>query len=127
LDFSDIAANPVTGAVNLRALVPNPKHELLPGMYVTLRITLGQQSHVYLIPQQAVQRDTVGAYALVVGPDDKVARKNVTTGESYGNDWIVTGGLGSGDRVIVTGLQGAHEGGQVKAAPWQSPPVARSP
>lgn len=127
LDFSDVAANPTTGAVNLRALVPNPKHELLPGMYVTLRITLGQQSHVYLIPQQALQRDTVGAYALVVGPDDKVLRKNVTTSESYGNDWIVTGGLESGDRVIVAGLQGAREGGQVKAIPWQSPPLTASP
>lgn len=127
LDFSDVAANPTTGAVNLRARVPNPKHELLPGMYVTLRITLGQQSHVYLIPQQAVQRDTVGAYALVVGPGDKVLRKNVTTGESYGNDWIVTGGLESGDQVIVAGLQGAREGGQVKAAPWQSPPLTASP
>ncbi|HWG69322.1 MAG TPA: efflux RND transporter periplasmic adaptor subunit [Steroidobacteraceae bacterium] len=127
LDFSDVAANPTTGAVNLRALVPNPKHELLPGMYVTLRITLGQQSHVYLIPQQAVQRDTVGAYALVVGPGDKVLRKNVTTGESYGNDWIVTGGLESGDQVIVAGLQGAREGGQVKASPWQSPPLTASP
>ena len=127
LDFSDVAVNPTTGAVNLRALLPNPKHELLPGMYVTLRITLGQRSHVYLIPQQGVQRDTVGAYALVVGPDDKVLRRNVTTSESYGNDWIVTGGLESGDRVIVAGLQGAREGGRVKAGPWQSPPVARSP
>jgi len=127
LDFSDIAANPATGAVNLRALVPNPKHDLLPGMYVTLRITLGQQSRVYLIPQQAVQRDTVGAYALVVGPDGKVLRKNVTTGESVGNDWIVTSGLESGDRVIVAGLQGAREGGQVNAAPWQSPPLTASP
>jgi membrane fusion protein (multidrug efflux system) len=121
LDFSDVVANPTTGAVNLRATVPNPKHELLPGMYVTLSLTLGEQSHVYLIPQQAVQRDTVGAYALVVGPGDKVVRKNVTTSESRGNDWIITGGLDSGDQVIVAGLQGAREGGQAKATPWQSP------
>jgi len=127
LDFSDVAANPTTGAVNLRALVPNPKHELLPGMYVTLSITLGEQSHVYLIPQQAVQRDTVGAYALVVGPDGKVLRKNVTTSESRGNDWVVTGGLDSGDQVIVAGLQGAHEGGKAQAAPWQPPPATASP
>ena len=119
LDFSDVVANPITGAVNLRATVPNPKHDLLPGMYVTLRITLGEQSHVYLIPQQGVQRDTVGAYVLVVGPDGKVLRKDVTTSESDGNDWIVTSGLENGDRVIVAGLQGAKEGGQANAAPWQ--------
>jgi membrane fusion protein (multidrug efflux system) len=127
LDFSDVAANPVTGAVNLRASVPNPKHDLLPGMYVTLRITLGEQSQVYLIPQQGVQRDTVGAYVLVVGPDSKVKRKDVTTSESAGNDWIVTGGLESGDRVIVAGVQGAKEGGQVTAAPWQPPSATASP
>jgi membrane fusion protein, multidrug efflux system len=127
LDFSDVVANPTTGAVNLRALVPNPKHELLPGMYVTLSITLGEQSHVYLIPQQGVQRDTVGAYALVVGPGDKVLRKNVTTSQSYGNDWVVTGGLDSGDQVIVAGLQGAREGGQAKATPWQPSAATASP
>jgi membrane fusion protein (multidrug efflux system) len=127
LDFSDVVANPTTGAVNLRALVPNPKHELLPGMYVSLSITLGEQSHVYLIPQQAVQRDTVGAYTLVVGPGNKVLRKNVTTSESRGNDWVITSGLDSGDEVIVAGLQGAREGGQATAAPWQSSPSAASP
>ena len=127
LDFSDVAANPITGAVNLRARVPNPKHDLLPGMYVTLRITLGEQSHVYLIPQQGVQRDTVGAYVLVVGPDGKVLRKDVTTSESNGNDWIVTGGLESGDKVIVAGLQGAKEGGEATAAPWQPPSAVASP
>jgi len=119
--------NPTTGAVNLRAVVPNPQHQLLPGMYVTLTITLGQQNNVFLIPQEAVQRDTVGGYALVVGPDGKVVRKNVTASESYGNDWIVTSGLESGDQVIVAGLQGAHEGGQAKAVPWQSPQSTPSP
>ena len=127
LDFSDVAVNPTTGAVNLRAVVPNPKHQLLPGMYVTMSLTLGQQSHVFLVPQQALQRDTVGAYALVVGPDGKVVRKNVTASESSENDWIVTSGLDSGDQVIVTGLQAVHEGGQAKAAPWQSPQLTANP
>ena len=124
LDFSDVAVNPMTGAVNLRALLPNSKHQLLPGMYVTLRVTLGQQSNIFLIPQQALQRDTAGAYALVVAADGKVLRKNVNASDSYGNDWIVTSGLTTGDQVIVSGLQGASEGSQVKASPWQSPPAA---
>ncbi|MBV8742905.1 MAG: efflux RND transporter periplasmic adaptor subunit, partial [Sinobacteraceae bacterium] len=80
LDFSDAAVNPSTGAVNLRALVANPAHQLLPGMYVSLRVTLGQVSGVFLIPQQALQRDTAGAYLLVVARDGKVLRKNVATG-----------------------------------------------
>jgi membrane fusion protein (multidrug efflux system) len=125
LDFSDVAVNATTGAVNLRALVANPAHELLPGMYVTLTINLGQQNNVFLIPQQALQRDTVGAYLMVVGEDGKVARRNVSATDSHGSDWIVTSGLANGDPVIVVGLQAVHEGGQAKTSPWQ-PPAAPS-
>jgi membrane fusion protein (multidrug efflux system) len=121
LDFSDVAVNAATDAVNLRALVPNLKHQLLPGMYVTLKVTLGQQSNVFLIPQQALQRDTAGAYALVVDQDGTVVRKKVDTSESYRTSWIVTNGLAAGDQVIVSGLQRVHEGGNAKAVPWQSP------
>ena len=77
LDFSDTAVNPSTGAVNLRALVPNPQHRLLPGMYVTLKAKLGEQHNVFVIPQAAVLRDTVGAYVLGVGDQDKVVRHDI--------------------------------------------------
>jgi membrane fusion protein, multidrug efflux system len=124
LDFSDVSVNATTGAVNLRALVANPAHELLPGMYVTLTVHLGTQNNVFLIPQQALQRDTVGAYLMVVGQDGKVARRDVSASDSQGNDWIVTGGLVNGDQVIVSGLQAVQEGGQAKAGPWQAPVAA---
>jgi membrane fusion protein (multidrug efflux system) len=124
LDFSDVSVNATTGAVNLRALVANPAHELLPGMYVTLTVHLGTQNDVFLIPQQALQRDTVGAYLMVVAQDGKVARKDVSASDSQGNNWIVTNGLANGDQVIVSGLQAVHEGGQAKAGPWQAPAAA---
>lgn len=121
LDFSDVSVNSVTGAVNLRARVPNPRHELLPGMYVSLKVNLGEQKNVFLVPQQAVERDTVGAYAMVVAKDGKVARKDVQTTDSDGNDWIVTGGLTAGDQVIVTDLPMVHEGALAQASPWVAP------
>jgi membrane fusion protein (multidrug efflux system) len=124
LDFSDVAVNATTGAVNLRALVPNPQHELLPGMFLSLTVNLGQQNNVILVPQQALQRDTIGAYLLDVGPDGKVARKDVTTTDSDGTNWIVTSGLANGDQVIVTGLQSVHEGEAVDTSPWQPPAAA---
>jgi membrane fusion protein (multidrug efflux system) len=124
LDFSDVAVNSATGAVSLRALVPNPQHQLLPGMYVTLNVNLGQQHNVFLVPQQALQRDTAGAYVFVVGPDGKVKRKTVDTRDSYRNNWIVTNGLDNGDQVVVTGLQAVEVGGQAKPVPWQSPSAA---
>ena len=127
LDFSDVAVNATTGAVNLRALVPNAQHQLLPGMYVTLNVDFGQQNNVFLIPQQALQRDTVGAYALVVDQDGKVLRKDVSANDNYGHDWIVTSGLAAGDQVIVSGLQSTREGGQAKASPWQPPGQTAAP
>lgn len=124
IDFSDPAVNATTGTVNLRALVANPHRLLLPGMYVTLTARLGLQNNVFLIPQQALLRDTQGAYLLVVGHDNKVVRKDIETSASFGNDWIVTKGVAEGDQVVVTGVQSVHEGSQATTTEWQPPAQA---
>ena len=129
LDYTSPSVDPSTGAVNMRAIVPNPDHLLLPGMYADLKVDLGQRTHVFLVPQQAVQRDPAGAYVLVVGADGKVARKAVSVGDMRGGDWIVSGGLQGGDRVIVSGVQNARPGEPAKASPWQpqTPAAAAAP
>lgn len=119
LDFSSTTVDPATGAVNLRAQIPNPKHSLLPGMYVTLKASLGQQHKVFLVPQAAVQRDTAGAYLMTVGTDGKVVRKDVSTGEMMGGNWVITDGLKPGDQVIVSGVQKVKAGAPAKTSPWQ--------
>ncbi|HEY2622551.1 MAG TPA: efflux RND transporter periplasmic adaptor subunit [Dyella sp.] len=119
LDFSDTTVNPSTGAVNLRAQLPNPDRTLLPGQYVTIEANLGEQHNVFLVPQAALLRDTAGAYTMVVGVDGKVVRKTVTASDTSGNNWIVTSGLQAGDQVVVSGLQRVKEGAPAKAAPWQ--------
>jgi len=124
LDFSDVTVNAATGSVNLRALVANPQRRLLPGMYVTLTVNFGQQNNVFLIPQQGVQRDTVGAYVFVVDANNKVGRKDVVATDSLGNDWIVTRGLADGDQIIVNGVQMVREGAPVKTVVWQPPAAA---
>ena len=118
LDFSDTTVNPATGSVNLRAKVPNPKHSLLPGMYVTLKANLGQQHKVFLLPQQAVQRDTVGAYVMTVGADGNVVRKDVATANMVGGNWVINDGLAAGDQVVVSGIQNVKAGAPAKASPW---------
>jgi membrane fusion protein, multidrug efflux system len=119
LDFSGASVDPTTGTINLRAQLPNPQRRLLPGTYVTITADLGQQHNVYLIPQQGISRDVVGAYALVVGPDGNVVRKNVTADVTTGSNWIVSSGLTSGDQVIVSGVQTVQPGKPAKATPWQ--------
>ena len=127
LDFSGVNVDPTTGAVNLRALLPNPVHRLLPGTYVTITANLGEQHSVFLIPQQGILRDVAGAYALVVGQDGKVVRKNVTAENMSTGNWIVTSGLTAGDQIIVSGVQAVQPGGPAKATPWQPDQKAGGP
>lgn len=124
LDFSATSVNPATGSVNLRATIPNPRHNLLPGMYVTLQANLGEQHKVFLVPQQALQRDTTGAYLLTVGSDNKVLRKDVSISDMRAGNWVVKDGLTAGDRLVVSGVQNAKAGEPVKPTPWQRPGVA---
>ena len=118
LDFSADVVDPSTGAVALRARVPNPEHVLLPGTFVTVKATLGEQRAAFRVPQTAVQRDVQGAYVMVVGNDGKVARKNVTTERQDGADWIVSKGVAPGDKVVVSGLQRVQPGAPAKAVPY---------
>jgi membrane fusion protein (multidrug efflux system) len=115
LDFSALSVDPSTGAVALRAVLPNPDHRLLPGMFVKLRVTLGEFDHAFVIPQAALARDEKGAYVLVVSGAGKVEQRRVDTLEMTRSDWVVTGGLADGDQVIVSGLQKVQPGATAKA------------
>jgi len=117
LDFSDYSVNPTTGAVAFRGRVPNPDQLLLPGMYVTVRVTAGTLKSGFEVPQLTVQRDAQGAFIAVAGPDGTVAAKRVEVVSSVGANWIVSSGLADGDQVIVSGLQMARPGMKVKAVP----------
>jgi membrane fusion protein (multidrug efflux system) len=115
LDFSDSAVDPATGTVSLRAVLPNPEHLLLPGMFVNLQLTLGQLENAITLPQACLERDTTGAYVLLVNGEGKVEQRRVTTHGMTASDWIVTGSLEEGDQVILEGLQKVKPGGDAKA------------
>src|SRR5207248_7783445 len=121
LDFRDLSVDPATGAVALRALVPNPEHQLLPGMFVGVRLASGVVNRAFLVPQAGLQRDGTGPYVLTVGPDDRVVEKRVAVEALDGPSWIVTAGLADGDRVIVSGTQNARPGATVAAVLSGSP------
>jgi len=127
LDFLDVSVDPATGAVALRGIIPNPDHQLLPGMFVGLRLTSGAVNRGFLVPQAGLLRDAQGAYVLVAGADDKVVQKRVTTESLAGPNWIVTEGLADGDRVIVSGTQSARPGSSVAAVPATAAPADAPP
>jgi membrane fusion protein (multidrug efflux system) len=117
LDFTDLAVDPTTGAVDLRGLIPNSDHNLLPGMFVTIRLTLATLHNAFLLPQSAIQRGNQGAYVYVVGVDNKLVQKPVELGDQQGDDWIVQAGIATGDRVVVSGIQKAQPGEKVELLP----------
>ncbi|MEP6899536.1 MAG: efflux RND transporter periplasmic adaptor subunit [Rhodanobacter sp.] len=127
IDFSAASVDPATGSVNLRAKLPNPGHTLLPGMYVTLKANLGEQHNVFLVPQQAVQRDTVGAFVMTVDAGGKVQRKDVSTSDMTGANWVITSGIKPGDQIVVSGIQNVKDGAAAKAMPWQPSATASEP
>ena len=117
LQFSDITVNQSTGSVTVRAIFPNPHFVLLPGMFVHARIEAGVDDNAILVPEIGITHDPQGeATALVVGADNKVAARKLQLKGTRGNLWIVDGGLGDGDRVIVAGVQQVQPGAVVAAS-----------
>lgn len=115
LQVSEVSVDPGTGAVALRAIFPNPRRELLPGMFVRADLVQGQRRDALLVPQRGVTRNQRGeATVLVVGTDDTVAERVIGTDHVVNNEWLVTRGLKAGDRVIVDGLQKIRPGQKVR-------------
>lgn len=118
LQFSDVTVDESTGSITLRAVFPNPKHMLLPGMFVRARIDEGVQPNAILVPQQGVTRTPRGdATVLVVNAKEQVETRSVVAHQAIGDRWLITNGLKEGDRVIISGLQKVHPGATVVATP----------
>ena len=116
LAFSEATVDQATGSVTLRALFPNPRGELLPGMYVRARLTQGVNRDAVLVPHAAVSRNPRGeAQVMVIDAESKVAARIVRAEQSIGDKWVVASGLSAGERVIVEGLQKIKPGAQVQA------------
>jgi membrane fusion protein (multidrug efflux system) len=119
--FSNLAVDPGTGSVSLRAEFPNKAHELLPGMFVRVRFPESVADDSIRIPQRAVQIGAQGQFVLLVDRESKVAVRPVKTGAMVGGDFIINEGLQVGDQVIVNGVQKARPGSSVKAVPLGQP------
>ena len=122
--FSDLTVDEATGQVTLRAEVPNPKGDLLPGLYVRIRTEQAEVSNVIAVPQQAVTRAESGDTLTVVGEDGKLETRQVKVTAGQNNRWIVTEGLKAGEQVMVDGfqkLQMMPPGSPVKPVPWTQP------
>ncbi|CAI1684028.1 Multidrug resistance protein mexA precursor [Serratia marcescens] len=115
LELTEVAVDEATGSVTLRAVFPNPEHELLPGMYVHATVDNGVDPKAILAPQQGITRNAKGeATALVVDEQNKVAQRTVTAERVVGSNWLIGCGLNEGDRLIVEGTSKVTIGAAVK-------------
>ena len=128
--FTDLAVDPGTGSIQMRAVFPNPGRKLLPGTFVRVRIPREVVTGGLTVPQVAVQSGTQGQFVMTVAQDGTASVRPIKTGAMLGTDWLVTEGLSGGEKVIVMGLQKVRPGSAVKVvgaeglAPKSSPPAA---
>jgi membrane fusion protein (multidrug efflux system) len=121
LQFSGVAVDTASGSVTLRALFRNPRHLLLPGMFVRASVSQGVQPNAMLVPAASLTRDRQGqASVLVVGADQKVVQRQVQASTLAGGSWVVDSGLADGEQVIVAGLQKVKPGMTVRAVAAQA-------
>lgn len=118
LEFAETSVDASTGSVTLRVRVPNPRGELLPGMYARAVVEQGVVDDALLVPQQAVTRDATGqALVAVVGADGKLLQRPVVAERALGDQWLLTAGVKAGDRIAVEGQQKVMPGTAVQAVP----------
>jgi membrane fusion protein (multidrug efflux system) len=119
--FASASVEPTTGQVTLRAEFPNPKGDLLPGMYVRVRLEQAVRQAGVTVPQRAVVRTPTGEAQVYVLADDNTAQaRTLTLGRSLGQDWVVEAGLNGSERIVVDGVQKVKAGAKVAPEPWQS-------
>jgi membrane fusion protein (multidrug efflux system) len=123
LKFSEVTVEQSTGSITLRAVFPNPKQTLLPGMFVRAIVEEGVSEQAILVPQRGVTRNSKGeTLAMVVGTKEKAESRPIKVSRTIGDSWLVSDGLKAGDRVILEGLQRAKPGTVVKAVPFGTKP-----
>lgn len=118
LKFSEVTIDQSTGAITLRAIMPNPDGILLPGLFVKARVHVGSKDAV-LVPQRATMRQADGSLTIyLVDANNQVIAKKISPIKSIGSNYVVTGNLDSGEQLIVTGYQKVKPGATVNAVPW---------
>jgi membrane fusion protein (multidrug efflux system) len=113
LDFVDNAVDPNVGTVRVRAVFPNPDKTLLPGEYAKLRILVGRDVPVLLVPAQAIVEEQGGSTVFVVGADGAVESRSVVTAGSSGTSRVIESGLTAGEQIAVDNLGKLRSGAKV--------------
>ena len=128
LNYISALIDPATDTLKVRYEFQNPKkgnqRSLIPGQYIPLRMIVGHQPDALLIPEKALLQTQEGTHVFVVGKDNKVVKRMVTTGATHEHQWIVKKDLKTGERVIAEGLQKVRPGMEVKVMDTAAKPAS---
>ena len=113
LEYADLSVDQSTGTFMVRAIFPNPNKQIIPGLFVRVRVPLGVTENAVLIPERAVGADQAGRFVMIVGDDDVVERRNVEMGAKYEDMVVIMDGLNGNERVVIDGLQRSRPGAKV--------------
>ncbi len=115
VDFADPQVDPKTGTFSVRAEMPNPDHNLLPGEFTKVKVLLDVREKAITVPYKALVVEKGGAYVYVVRPDNIVEKRFVETGPELGNDVVIERGIAKGEKIVVEGYHKLSHGMIVKA------------
>lgn len=113
LDFAATTVSTTTGTLLARGVFPNPDGRIFPGQFARVKVPVGKEESALLVPQTAVGNDELGNYVLTVDEKNVVERRNVKTGTTTDEMYVIESGLEGNERVIVKGLLKAMPGRQV--------------
>jgi membrane fusion protein (multidrug efflux system) len=107
-----------TGTIRLVGEFPNPNSLLVPGMFISIRALLNVQTNALIVPQRSITDMQGKNLIAVIGADNKVNVRSVTTGERVGQEWVVSGDIKPGDKVVAEGVQKVRDGSTVTPVPF---------
>ncbi|QNE30784.1 efflux RND transporter periplasmic adaptor subunit [Sphingomonas sp. NBWT7] len=127
VEFAEVVVDQQTGTVTLRARFPNPQGLLLPGMFVRAVFAQAITANAILVPQAAVSRDPQGNATVWIVNGNKAVQRTVKADRAEGQNWVVTGGLRAGEKVITQGISTLRPGAEIKAVPAGTPQQPKPP
>jgi membrane fusion protein (multidrug efflux system) len=127
VNFNDFRVQAGTGTIQVRAVFPNPKRTLLPGQFVRVVIHGATRPDAILIPQQAAMTGPKGRFVYVVNHESKAENRPIETGDWEEDQFLVTSGLESGERVITSGVMKLQPGMPVKIVEASANPAPQAP
>lgn len=117
VDFADPQVDPKTGTFSVRAEMPNPDRELLPGQFTKVKLLMDIREDAIAVPTKAIEIEKGGAYIFVVRADSVVERRFIETGPEFGNYTIVERGIANGENIVSEGYHKLKHG--MKVAPMK--------